>query len=95
MYIWICILKLKVLYLHINLKIDKYMETLDPECKKTKIKNINQGTYFKLKPTTTAPVWVRGEYERSLGKYSCFKFDDTNHEKFMKGSQDVYINFTF
>lgn len=23
------------------------METLDPECKKTKIKNINQGTYFK------------------------------------------------
>ena len=22
------------------------METLDPECKKTKIKNINQGTYF-------------------------------------------------
>lgn len=26
------------------------METLDPECKKTKIKNINQGTYFKLKP---------------------------------------------
>lgn len=67
------------------------METLDPKCKKTKIKNINQGTYFKLKPTTTAPVWVRGEYERSLGKYSCFKFDDTNHEKFMKGSQDVYI----
>lgn len=67
------------------------METLDPECKKTKIKNINQGTYFKLKPTTTAPVWVRGEYERSLGKYSCFKFDDTNPEKFMKGSQDIYI----
>ena len=63
------------------------METLDSECKKTKIKNLNQGTYFKLKPTTTAPVWVRGEYERS--------FDDTNHEKFMKGSQDVYINFTF
>ena len=65
------------------------METLDLECKKTKIKNI------KLKPTTTAPVWVRGEYERSVGKYSCFKYDDTNHEKFMKGSQDVYINFTF
>ena len=50
------------------------METLDPECKKTKIKNINQGTYFKLKPITTAPVWVRGEYERSLGKYSCINF---------------------
>lgn len=35
------------------------METLDPECKKTKIKNINQGTYFKLKPTTTASMGKR------------------------------------
>ena len=94
-YIRICILNLKVLYLHINFKNRQIYGNIRPECKKTKIKNINQGTYFKLKPTTTAPVWVRGEYERSLGKYSCFKFDDTNHEKFMKGSQDVYINFTF
>lgn len=91
-YIRICILNLKVLYLHINFKNRQIYGNIR---KKTKIKNINQGTYFKLKPTTTAPVWVRGEYERSLGKYSCFKFDDTNHEKFMKGSQDVYINFTF
>ena len=27
--------------------------------KKTKINKVNQGTYFKLKPTETAPVWVR------------------------------------
>lgn len=81
--------------MHINFKIDKNMETMNQEHQKTKIKDINQGTYFRLKPSDTAPVWVRGEYSRSAGKYSCFKFSDTNHEKLMKGSQIVYINFTF
>lgn len=71
------------------------METFNQEHKETKIKNINQGTYFRLKPSDTAPVWVRGEYNRLAGKYSCWEFDDTNHEKLMKGSQTVYINFTF
>lgn len=71
------------------------MKTFNQDHKETKIKDINQGTYFRLKPSDTAPVWVRGEYSRSAGKYSCWKFDDTNHEKLMKGSQTVYINFTF
>ena len=52
--------------------------------KATKVNKVNQGTYFKLQDTETAPVWVRGEYIREAGKYSCFKFDDTNHEKLMK-----------
>lgn len=26
---------------------------------KTKVNKVNQGTFFKLKPTDTAPVWVR------------------------------------
>lgn len=46
------------------------METFNQEHKETKIKNINQGTYFRLKPSDTAPVWVRGEYNRLAGKYS-------------------------
>ena len=45
------------------------METFNQDHKETKIKNINQGTYFRLKPLDT--------------------------EKLMKGSQTVYINFTF
>ena len=44
------------------------METFNQEHKETKIKNINQGTYFRLKPSDTAPVWVRGEYNRLAGK---------------------------
>ena len=64
--------------------------------KATKVNKVNQ-TYFKLQDTETAPVWVRGEYIREAGKYSCFKFDDTNHEKLMKGTQTIYIyiGFTF
>jgi len=61
--------------------------------KKTKIGKVNQGTYFKLKPTETAPVWVRGEYVRSEQAYSCYKYDDVNHEKFYKKNKDIYIDF--
>lgn len=63
--------------------------------KKSKIRNINMGQYFRLKDTETAPVWVRGEYVRSEKKYSCTKFDDCNHEKLMKPTQDIYIGFEF
>ena len=41
--------------------------------KKTKINKVNQGTYFKLKPTETAPVWVRDHYDRSSQSYACHK----------------------
>lgn len=34
------------------------------EYKKTQVNKVNQGTYFKLRPTETAPVWVRGEYDK-------------------------------
>lgn len=36
------------------------------EYKKTQVNKVNQGTYFKLRPTETAPVWVRGEYDRLI-----------------------------
>lgn len=71
------------------------METENFYCKKTKVNKVNQGTYFKLKPTETAPVWVRGHYDRGSRSYSCYKFDDTNHEKFLKPTRDIYIDFTF
>ncbi len=60
--------------------------------KKTKINRVNQGTYFKLKPTETAPVWVRDHYDRSSQSH---KYYDSNHEKFFKGNRDIYINFIF
>ena len=71
------------------------MEVQTDYYKKTKINKVNQGTYFKLKPTDTAPVWVRDHYDKVSKTYACHKYDDTNHEKFFKGTRDIYTNFTF
>lgn len=27
--------------------------------------------------------------------YACHKYDDSNHEKFLKGKRKIYIDFTF
>ena len=81
--------------MHINFKIDKNMEVQTHCYKKTKINKVNQGTYFKLKPTETAPIWVRDHYDRSSQSYACHKYYDSNHEKFFKGNRDIYINFIF
>lgn len=62
---------------------------------KTTIKNLKKGDYFKLSDSDTSPVWIRGEYIRSEKKYSCYKFDDVNHESFFKGSREVFIEFEF
>lgn len=45
------------------------------EYKKTQVNKVNQGTYFKLRPTKTAPVWVRGKYDKASKTYSCYKYD--------------------
>ena len=46
-------------------------------------------------PTETAPVWVRDHYDKSSKTYACHKYDDSNHEKFLKGKRKIYIDFTF
>ena len=60
-----------------------------------KIKNLKKGEYFKLKDSETAPVYVRGEYERSTKKYSCYRFDDVSAERFFSGDKEVYDHFEF
>lgn len=67
------------------------MELPKTSYKETQVNKVNQGTYFKLKPTDTAPVWVRDHYDKS----SKTKYDDSNHEKFLKGKRKIYIDFTF
>lgn len=36
------------------------------EYKKTQVNKVNQGTYFKLRPTETAPVWVMTKHLRLI-----------------------------
>lgn len=63
--------------------------------KQTTIKQINQGEFFRLRPTDSAPVWVRGYYCREDKTFEAYKWDDTNHETFLKGNRKVFVGFTF
>lgn len=60
-----------------------------------KLKELKKGDYFKLKDSETAPVWVKGDYVRSEKKYSTYKFEDINHERFVSGEKEVITNFDF
>jgi hypothetical protein len=59
------------------------------------IKQLPKGEFFKLKDSESSPVWVRGEYDRTSRTYSIYKFDDINHETFVRGSRSVFVGFTF
>lgn len=62
---------------------------------RTTLAQVKAGEYFRFIDSDTAPVWVRGDYVRGLGKYSCTKFDDMNREMFKLGGCVVYVGFTF
>lgn len=51
-------------------------------------------SYFKLKATDSAPVWVKGDYDRSLRAYECHTFDG-NRERYITGKTIVYAGFWF
>lgn len=59
--------------------------------KQIELKTLKSGEYFRLKNNEIAPLWVRGEYERSSRKYSTYKYDDVNHETLRKGSVKVWV----
>lgn len=59
------------------------------------IKNLKKGEYFRLKDSDTATVYIRGEYERSSKKYSCYRYDDVAAERFFSGNKQVYVDFEF
>ena len=60
----------------------------------TTIKDLPGGEFFKTSPTASK-VWTKGTYERSIKKYSCINAEDINNERFIKGSQSVFINFEY
>lgn len=60
------------------------METIE-------LKKLKKGDYFKV-PNCNV-IYVKGDYERSLKKFSCHKFDNVNTERFFKGDKKVIENF--
>ena len=61
------------------------------------VSNLKPGDYFRFITFkgVANPVYVRGEYDRSFKRYTVTKFDDTNHERFAKGSALVTTDIDF
>lgn len=57
--------------------------------------SVPKGGFFRLSDSYTAPVWVRGDYDRSSNEYSAYKYEDVNHESFFKGTRKVWVGFEF
>ena len=62
---------------------------------KTKINKVNQGTFFKLKPTDTAPVWVRDHYDKSSKTYACHKMMTVIMRSSLREQKTYTLTFTF
>lgn len=64
------------------------------------LKELKKGEYFVLKSlgeteAKESQVYVKGDYDRSQKKYSCYKFSDVNQERFFKSSKEVFTDFIF
>ena len=62
------------------------------------VKDLKKGEYFTKKPIEEpkeSQVWVRGEYDRSEKKYEAFNFADVSRTILLKGSAEIYTDFTF
>ena len=57
------------------------------------VKELKKGDYFKR--MRGASVLVRGEYVRSLKKFSCYSFNNVNKEVCIKGDVEVVTDFEF
>lgn len=57
---------------------------------KVKISELKRGDLFRMSESESAPLWVRGEYDKGSRKYSTYKYDDVCHERFMKGGREVW-----
>ena len=56
---------------------------------------VPKGGFFRLTDSYTAPVWVRGDYDRSDNKYSAYQYENVNKESFFNGTRKVWVGFYF
>lgn len=63
-----------------------------------KLKDLKKGDYFTRKNIeypTGKDVWIKGDYDRSLKKYSCINWLDINKEIFLKPDTEIFVDFIF
>lgn len=63
--------------------------------RQAQLRELGEGELFRFSPSETAPVWVRGEYNRSSRKYECYKYDDVNHWGEYNGTRVITTDFEF
>ena len=64
----------------------------------TTVRELKKGTYFRVvrsDGTVGKNVFVRGDYDFSIDRYSCMYYADINAERNFKSNQRVCIDFTF
>lgn len=49
------------------------------------------GELFRLSDSESAPLWERGEYDRSERKYEACKYDNVNHWSYFRGVRSVFV----
>lgn len=61
------------------------------------ISDLKPGDYFQLvgKNGLQKAVYVRGDYDRSSKRFSIYKFENINAERFVKGSALVCTDIDF
>lgn len=62
------------------------------------LKKLKRGDYFTRKQIEypkESQVLVRDEYDRETGKYICYHWDDVNKYVMLKGTTEVFTDFTF
>lgn len=59
--------------------------------------SVKPGEYFRLvtKTGVQAPIYIKGDYDRASKRFSIYKFENINAERFVKGSALVCTNFDF
>lgn len=60
-----------------------------------KLKDVKHGDFFKLTNSSRAPVWIRGDYERSDRRYHCVQYWDLSHTNEFRPDRVVYVGFSF
>lgn len=51
---------------------------------------VTKSTVF-INGEPSSPLYIRGDFERSSKKYSCIDYNDSCHERFVKGSTLVWV----
>lgn len=59
------------------------------------LKQVKKGEVFKFRPSETAKVYVRDDYDRETKKYEYYNFFNIGEWNMRKGTCIVYVDFEF